>query len=453
MNTGQAPRAMKVLFLTHLYPPTGVGGTEVYTHGLARGLLQAGHEVHVLCTDEWDAGPRYWRGHTDRIHEGVTVRGLRLNWMKAPDVNRYLYDNPVIAEYLIEYLSELRPDVMHVTSCTTLSASVVAAAKRVGVPAVVSLTDFWFICPQGGLLRSDERACDGNVAPSECLECRLHSAKLYRWLTRILPKATAMRLLGVVSRYGALTRWPGLRGMALHMEDRRAVTRRALEQADRVLIGSEFARRLFVNNGVTRPIDVVRYGHDLRWLDGYSGKSPSAVVRFGFIGQIVPMKGAHILIEAYRNACRVGDAKLLVYGCFDKQPAFGQRLRSMAAERGDIEFRGTYAHADSARVFSEIDVLVVPSLWPDYPLIINEAFAAQTPVIATDLGGMSESVEDGISGLLFQRGSVDGLARQIRRITSEPGLLAQLRAGIPRVKSMQEAVLEMEHIYRGLVLT
>jgi glycosyltransferase involved in cell wall biosynthesis len=168
---------------------------------------------------------------------------------------------------------------------------------------------------------------------------------------------------------------------------------------------------------------------------------------------MLPLKGAHLLIEAYLKACRGGEARLLVYGRLDNDPAFGRRLRSMAAGRPDIEFRGTYAHVESARVFSEIDVLVVPSLWPDYPLIINEAFAAQTPVIATDIGGMSESVQDGISGLLFDRGSVEGLVRQIRRILCEPGLLARLRAGLPRVKNMEDAVVEMEQIYQTLPST
>ncbi len=158
----------------------------------------------------------------------------------------------------------------------------------------------------------------------------------------------------------------------------------------------------------------------------------------------------HILIEAYLKACRAREAKLLVYGRLDKAPDYGQRLRSLAEGRHDIEFRGTYAHADSARVFSEIDVLVVPSLWHDFPLIINEAFAAQTPVIASDFGGMSESVQHGISGLLFDRGSVEALARQFRRVLSEPALLAHLRAGVPHVKSMHDAVREMEEIYHSL---
>lgn len=441
---------MKVLFLTHLYPPTGVGGTEVYTHGLAAGLVQNGHEVQVLCTGDWDDGPRHWNGHVDCVVERVPVRRLRLNWTKAPDVNRHLYDNATIAAYLARYLAEVRPDVVHVTSCNTLSASVIAAVKRAALPVVLTLTDYWFMCPQVTLLRSDGRPCDGNVPPVECLRCLLHDAKAYRWLTRVMPTPTALCLLDVLSRVGGVTRLPGLRGMALNMIDRRAVLRRALAQADRVLIGSESARRLFVENGVSRTIDVVHYGHDLRWLDDYSGKSPSAATRFGFVGQISPMKGPDILIEAYKEACRVGEARLLIYGNPDRHPPFGRRLRSMATGRPDIEFRGSYAHAESARVFSEMDVLVVPSLWHDFPLVISEAFAAQTPVIAADFGGMRELVRHGVDGLLFERGSVADLARQIRRVLSEPGLLARLRAGVPPVKTMRDAVVEMEEIYRSV---
>jgi glycosyltransferase involved in cell wall biosynthesis len=239
--------------------------------------------------------------------------------------------------------------------------------------------------------------------------------------------------------------------MALNIPERRHILRRALEQVDRVLIGSESARRLFHGAGVSRAIDVVRYGHDLRWLEGYRGKSPSVPVRFGFIGRLAPMKGPHILVEAFVQAFRVGEAKLLLYGSLEKDPQFLQRLRALTGGRKDIEFRGTYTHADSGRVFSEIDVLVVPSLWHDYPLVIGEAFAARTPVIASDFGGMSEFVRDGVDGLLFQRGSVAGLVRQMRRILSDAGLLATLQTGVPSVKSMTEAAGEMERIYTDVL--
>jgi glycosyltransferase involved in cell wall biosynthesis len=92
-------------------------------------------------------------------------------------------------------------------------------------------------------------------------------------------------------------------------------------------------------------------------------------------------------------------------------------------------------------------------LWNDYPLIINEAFATGTPVIASDFGGMSEFVKHATNGLLFMRGDRDDLAHQLKRIITEPGLLAQLCAQIPPVKTMAQAVDEMQQIYQSVLTT
>lgn len=442
---------MRILFLTHFYPPTHIGGTETFTHGLAKELLRIGHQVQVLCAGEWDSGDKYWNGYSDQVFENVPVRRLNLNWTKASDVNRYLYDNPVVEQFVKEYLAEVQPDLVHVTSCNTLSASMLRAVKQARLPLVVTLTDFWFICPRVTLLRGDNTNCDGRVTEWDCLECLLSDAKIYRWSKQVLPPSLLESGLTTMSRHGGLTRWPGLRGMAMDVHDRREKLSQALSLADRVLIASESARELYRNSGLTMPIDIVPYGHDLSWLSGYKGKQPSGAVRFGFIGQIAPMKGPQLLIEAFRKSFQEGQARLLIYGNLDKDPAFGQHLRSLAAERTDIEFRGTYPHEASGRVFSDMDVLVVPSLWNDYPLICNEAFATGTPVIASDFGGMKEFVQHQVSGLVFERGNLDDLSRQLQRFITEPGLLGRLQAGIPRVKSMQEAADEMTDIYRDVL--
>jgi glycosyltransferase involved in cell wall biosynthesis len=84
-------------------------------------------------------------------------------------------------------------------------------------------------------------------------------------------------------------------------------------------------------------------------------------------------------------------------------------------------------------------------------LVIQEAFAAKIPVIATNLGGMAEAVTHEVNGLLFERGDVDDLARQLRRVADEPGLLPKLRSGIPPVKTIEQEVTELETMYRDLV--
>jgi glycosyltransferase involved in cell wall biosynthesis len=266
-----------------------------------------------------------------------------------------------------------------------------------------------------------------------------------------MPKPLKTFFLTSLTKYSQFTVVPGLRGMALNINQRRQVLHQALQLADRILIDSEVARDIFRRNGFLMPIDIVRYGHDLAWLDQYPGKTPSHAIRFGFIGQIAPMKGPQILIQAFRKLSGIHSARLLIYGNLDKNPGFGQHLRELAQGQVEIEFRGTYPHSASAQVFAEIDVLVVPSLWNDFPLIISEAFATQTPVIASDFGGMAEFIQNEVDGLLFKRGDVQDLARQMERVICETTLLPRLRQGIPRVKPMAEAVQEMTAIYSALL--
>ena len=83
--------------------------------------------------------------------------------------------------------------------------------------------------------------------------------------------------------------------------------------------------------------------------------------------------------------------------------------------------------------------------------MIFEAFAAGVPVVATDLGGMSEFVRPEKDGLLFGLEDSGDLARQLRRLIEEPGLLGRLRAGIRPVKTVQENVDELETLYGGLL--
>jgi glycosyltransferase involved in cell wall biosynthesis len=108
-------------------------------------------------------------------------------------------------------------------------------------------------------------------------------------------------------------------------------------------------------------------------------------------------------------------------------------------------FRG---QEEMARAFSDLDVIVVPSLWyENSPTVILEAFAHRIPVIATNLGGMAELVDHEINGLLFHLGDVNDLARQIHRLLKEPGLLPRLQDGIGPVKTVSQQIDEFEELF------
>ena len=445
---------MKILFISNGFPPRQWAGTETYTAGIAQELDRQGHQIQVLCGGDWQEGPEYWNGYSDEFYHNIAVRRLNFNWTKAPDPFRYLYADPIVAEYLSGYLDELQPDLVHVTSCDILSASVLGVVKEAGLPLVLSLTDFWFLCPRWNLLRSDGENCTGVTTDWECLSCNLNDEKAYRWPSLILPEAIVSRALTTVSKYPILTRQRGLRGMAGDMADRKEYLLKALELPDCRITASAFVRDVFLNNRVEAPIKVQAYGHDLAWLDDYTGKTPSAVIRFGFIGQISYSKGVHLLLQAMRFLEKSGSRSkmsLSIFGDLGHDPTYSEMLQGLAGNVPDIQFKGTYSHDQSAAIFAGIDVLVVPSLWYDFPLVIREAFASDTPVIATNLGGMAEAVEQEVNGLLFERDDAEDLAGQLQRIVDEPKLLEDLRVGLPPVKSIAEEVGELQTIYYSLM--
>jgi glycogen synthase len=84
--------------------------------------------------------------------------------------------------------------------------------------------------------------------------------------------------------------------------------------------------------------------------------------------------------------------------------------------------------------------VIVPSTWwENAPLIILEAFRHRRPVICSDIGGMAEMVEDGVSGLHFRAGDAADLARTMRRAASERGLFETLQRGMPEVPQLNQS--------------
>jgi glycosyltransferase involved in cell wall biosynthesis len=443
---------MKVLLITSFFPPEHNAGTEKRTLGYATELLKLGHNVQVLCAGEWEVGKSNWNGFVDETFQNISVRRINLNWKKGPNPNQYLYSNPTVEDNLYEWLSKWKPDVVHITSCLTLSASVIRAVKNRNIPLVLTLTDFWFICPRLNLLHADGTLCYGQTTTEECLECLLQNSSLYNRVSKLVPKKISTPILISASQQPELNRLRGLRGVALDFEDRRSFLSEMINLVDRVTAPATWLRDVLVNSGYFKEIEVIHSGHDLSWL-GNEIETPSPNrKRFGYIGQIIPSKGVDILIDAFAGLNQKGH-ELYLYG----SPAAGSddyfhELENLTERVNEVKFLGAFPHENLGEVLSEIDVLVVPSIWHENnPRVIQEAFASKTPVIASDVGGIVEFVKHDVNGLLFKRGNSEELARQMRRILEEPGLLEQLVNGIQPVKTIQQEVEEFEEIYTELI--
>jgi glycosyltransferase involved in cell wall biosynthesis len=445
---------MRILFAVHQFLPEHRAGTEVLTLGLARGFAARGHRTAVFAARRsapvTDLQPG---GVEDGFIEGVPVRRVGRPRESLARSFRLNYDNPVMAARMREYVREFRPDVVHFMHLQGLSASVIPAVKSSGLPALYTATDFWAICPVVDLRRHDGVLCEGPdmVHCPRCLAGRMQTSRLRD--AALHAPDPALRAAEVAARTPLAQLVPPLRQLR-DLRKRPDYIRRQVNSLDRVLAPTRLARDLLVRNGVDpRLVEVRRYGLDTSRIEAAvrAPRDSSSSLRIGFIGTLGPHKGCDLLIRAFRRLPGSG-AALAIYG----EPAgfgdFYAHLKRLAAGDGRIEFRRPFPPQQIGEVLAGLDVLVVPSRWyENTPLVVYSAFAAGVPVVATDLGGLSEVVEHGKNGLLFKLDSADDLSDNLRRLLAEPDLLERLRAGTGPVKRLEDYVKELEELYTGLV--
>lgn len=440
---------MKILLATHFFPPGHPGGTEAYTLGLATMLARKGHAPAVICAEGWGTGDSWVPRHEDTVYAGVPVRRLYWNWQLAPDPFVNAYDNPGVERHLAEYLRDWQPDLLHITSCYSLGAGVVRAARRAGVPTILTLTDFWFLCPRHTLLRGDGTLCTGPETAIRCQSCMAAKARVFQAMQTFLPEPLAAGALVAVSHFPWVARQKGLRGYVGDALERFQFLRRAFDDVDVAIAPSRFLLDIFVDNGYPREKFLLSpYGLDLSWLPRLESRDSNARLCFGYIGQIDPLKGVDILVEAFQTVSPGESAELRIYGDLKKNPSFTEKLGRVARGAPGVRFMGPFERPAIAEVLSAIDILVVPSIWyENTPLVIWEAFAAGKPVIATNLGGMSEAVEHEVNGLLFERGDVAGLARALQQLITDRDLRERLQRGIRPVRTIEEEVDALLRLY------
>ncbi|MFO7664851.1 MAG: glycosyltransferase, partial [Chloroflexota bacterium] len=356
-------------------------------------------------------------------------------------------------DWIDQFLTNIQFDIVHVTSVHSLGVGALRSVSRSGTPLILTLMDFWFVCPNAQLIRSDGALCDGRTTAWQCQSCLMAQSGFFREIQKIpVPELVQSLYWGSLSKLPSLSSKRGMRGMLLDIDERKQILQEALAIPDHILAHSVFVKEIFELN-TANPVTLLEHGIDLAWLKNYHGKTNFNKVRFGYIGQLSRAKGIHVLINAFNQSQLASKAILRIWGDTTRDPAYVRLLDQIRNENQSIELCGRFEQDDLASVLSEIDVLVIPSIWyENSPLVIKEAFAASTPVIATNLGGMAEMVTHNGDGLLFELGDVDDLVIQLRRVIEEPRLLKNLKAGIKPVKSIQQEVVELETVYQSLAV-
>jgi glycosyltransferase involved in cell wall biosynthesis len=376
---------VKILMITDFYAPL-VGGVEVVVRALSHALAERGHEVDVATIRTGDLPTVEGDGVT--VHRIPVSAGRLEALFSQPRPWAPPIPDPEATVALGRLVRDVRPDVVH--GHDWLARSFVPLKRQSGARFVMSLHYYTLTCAKKSLVY-EGAPCSG-PALLKCLRCA---------------GAHYGRLKGSGITFG---------NFAFAAAERRAV--------DLFLPVSSATAR---GNGLdARDIRFEVIPNFLPQSGPVSAETHSLLEQLPaeafllFVGDLRPEKGIDLLLEAYRT---MEDATplVLIGKTWPQSPqSFPPRV---------LVFRD-WPNDAVREAQRRALALIAPSIWPEpFGMVVLEALAAGTPVVASRIGGIVDLVDHGRSGLLVRPGDGESLSRALRQIVGDDGLRRKLRAG------------------------
>jgi glycosyltransferase involved in cell wall biosynthesis len=402
---------------------------------------------------------------TWRLHDGLPVIEIVNNWVCSSFDETFR--SPRISEQLAHVLHAVQPHVLHVHNLLNLSFDLTALARTRRIPIVATLHDYTLVCPSGGqrVHRAADHVCE-TIDADRCVRCfresPYHAHIAMGRLAAMAPAPGALRraakgLLRVFpSAASALARTvshaPLVPMSAADIDARMDAARRVFEEVDLFVAPSAALANQFESLGIQRSkLRVADYGFaPLNSASRPASNGDRRPLRIGFVGTLVWHKGAHVLLDAVRRLDS-NSYELKIFGDPAVFPGYVADLQARAAGL-PVTFSGRFTRTSVAEVYTQLDVLVVPSLWlENSPLVIHEAFMAGVPVVGARIGGIADLIEHGRNGLLYDPRSAADLAAALETLIRDRSLVAALASQAPPVKSIADDARDWRSIYAALV--
>lgn len=376
--------------MVNAHADAALGGAEKHLHELAAGLTRGGHEVHLFQAFPDREGVAF-PGRRDVLH--------RSDW-RTSDLRRLrnrLDDVLSLPRERFRAVVEARaPDVVHTHNLPGFGTGIWETCRRLGIPVVHTLHDYYLLCPRVTLVRRDGTPC----RPSP-LVCGLRARRL--------------------ARHGAAV--GDVVGVSQHILDRH-----------RAVFPS--ARAHVIRNRVAAGADI-------------ASSPPAERLRtVGYIGSLDYVKGVHVLLEAAPD--------LLGRECTVALAGAGRLQAEVetAAARGLVRYFGHVAGAEKRRFFELCDLGVVPSVWeepggPTYTMA--EWLSSGRPLAVSRRGGLGEALA-GLPGAFAIEPTASALVAAVERLLDPEAWRAAVAAvRPPATGSLEEWTEAYLRVYEGAI--
>lgn len=378
---------------------------------------------------------------TGRIH-GISVNLVNLF---PPDISSWIdgtlkenYHNPSINPLFERFLEQQHPQVVHFHSLQWLGAQLIPISKDFGAKTVITMHDWWWICPRQFLVKQDGSYCSHTNFQESC-DCMDQEMLVKR--TEFLQEC--------------------------------------LNNVDNIIVPSRTLKESLLKSGfIKQPISVIENGIVSPGYTPVNRGHRRDPVTFSYLGTDSWLKGCVVLTEA-ALLLEKENFRLKMHGfplpvSLPQTPlpvlawkAFCHPLKALkkilkiignkSSQKRNIprtSYHPIFDNDELDTILTDTDIVIIPSLQREsFSLVAREAMIRNIPVLSSDCGGPMEIIEDGVNGLIFPTGDARSLADCMKRIIHDRSLLEHLRAGIDKGKIplLSDQVSKTESFYMKLL--
>jgi glycosyltransferase involved in cell wall biosynthesis len=354
----------------------------MYLYRLLNALARRGHEVDIIHdVDAYHVLEPKEPKQQFPNHTNITVHALRSGkGMLSPLLTQQTGGAWFKKRRIQEVMLGKKFDVIHYHNTSLLGPKALEIAPD--YPDFIKLYtthEHWLVCPMHVLWKNNERVCD----KPECFSCTLAHRRPPQWW-----------------RYTNLLK-------------------RCAKSVDAFISPSRFTRRMHHERGFRREIEHVPYFVPLAEL---ANSGPAAATHprpyFLFVGRLEKIKGVQNLFPVFKS---YPHADLLIAGTGN----YEAELREMARGMNNVHFLGAQAQERLRSLYRHAIALLVPSIcYEVFGIIILEAYMQKTPVIAHDLGGLKEVVEESNGGFAYR--TTEEMVAAMERLRTDSALRAEM---------------------------
>lgn len=369
-----------------MYPPNFIGGAELIAHQQSLALTKLGHEIQVFTGDTQVVGARH--SCREELYQNIRVNRVYLTKIDY-DPDYVSFSHPEVEKHFIQLLREFHPDIVHFHNIIGLSVKILRIAHEFGVKTILTLHDHWGFCFKNTIMKHEGVICENY---SRCEECQ-------PFINDGMERRIPMRL-------------------------RQDCLKLMMNEVDFFISPSHYLFNTYLIAGFDyKKMNIIWNGIDFDRFNAIKKKSYDRILRFSFFGYFGRHKGVSTLLDALPKLNNQKYFQINLIGDGEEKSSYQEQLIKNGFTNF-VKFFGKLDNSQIHKAYAETDVLILPSIWREnQPVSITEAMAAGIPVIASNIGGIPEIVENNKTGLIFEAGNSQDLANKMDFLIDHPELL------------------------------